>query len=478
MKQKLLFLTLTIFLFVNGYSQAVANQPDDIFQCSNEVFDLTQQTAEILGSQDPQFFTVTYFIAQMQAETNTNAIVNPHQFICIQQQQTIFARVDSMVDDSYAITTFSLMFSNWIDDPINNPGVVEFCDDNGDGIVTMDLTTVLNNTTGYNVTFYVSISLAESGEFPIDNPASYTNNEFFDHVLYARIENPANGCVTITGFEVLFVECTANTVSGTLTYDSGDNDCASGTTPGAYIMVGLTHNNSWHSTFTDANGNYTFTNVPDGDSQVFVVGQGPFTFSASPASYTVTTPGQLTGNNFCLGEPASANDVAVSVVPYENPRPGFPLSYALIIHNLGNTTLSGTATFQFDDTMMTYVGSTPAMTLSGNTLSASYTNLAPLGYQVIMINFVVMTPPTVNQDDVIAVTANVTPLDGDINPANNQCNLESVVVNSWDPNDITCREGDFITEEQADEYLHYVIRFQNEGNADAINIRVEETLDV
>ncbi|PZR03144.1 MAG: hypothetical protein DI539_26655, partial [Flavobacterium psychrophilum] len=49
--------------------------------------------------------------------------------------------------------------------------------------------------------------------------------------------------------------------------------------------------------------------------------------------------------------------------------------------------------------------------------------------------------------------------------------------NSMDPNDITVREGEFITEEQADDYLNYIIRFQNKGTAEALDIRVTSLLD-
>ncbi|MEL6659515.1 MAG: T9SS type A sorting domain-containing protein, partial [Bacteroidota bacterium] len=51
------------------------------------------------------------------------------------------------------------------------------------------------------------------------------------------------------------------------------------------------------------------------------------------------------------------------------------------------------------------------------------------------------------------------------------------VINSYDPNDIRVLEGEEITIEQADDYLHYIIRFQNTGTASAINIRVNNVLD-
>ena len=480
MKQKLLFLVLAVFFSVNGFSQAVANQPSDIIQCNWEVFNLTQQTPEILGDQDPQFFTVTYFASAADAEDNVNPITNPQQFVSDSQQQTIFARVDNLEDDSYDITQFNIQWLNW-DIPITQPEIMQVCDDDDDGMAPVDLTSVidqmLNGAQGLEVTFHEAPSDAEAGTFAIPNPENYISSIPYAYGIFARITDVSTGCFIIMGIEVLIIECTDNIISGTLTYNMEDNDCTSGTSPGAFIMLSLTQDNNVLYTYTDAEGNYTFYNVPDGNSHLTVIGQGPLTFQTSPASYTVIAPGESTGYNFCLVAPAPVNDAGITIVPYGNPRPGFPMTYALMLYNAGNITLNGNATFGFDSTMMTYNSSSPAMTLAGNVLSIPYTNLLPGQIQYVYVNFTVMTPPTVNEGDIMAVVANITPLENDIDVINNQDIYAQVVVNSWDPNDITCREGEFITEEQADGYLHYVIRFQNTGSADAINIRVEDILD-
>ena len=478
MKKKLSFLIVVIFCCINSFAQTQAYPAPNITQCSNEIFDLTQQTPIILGNQDPQFFVVTYFISAADAENNVNPIVNPHQFISNGQQQTIFARVDSLSDDSYDTTQFTISWTSWVDIPVNSPGQVTVCDD-GNGFATFDLTSLIPQITAGDTSLTVTFHLLETevweGLNPIANPSNYVTPTD-QYIMWFRVENE-DGCVNIGEFFFAFVECTDNTVSGTLTFDTENNDCASGTTPAAYVMVALTHNNDVYYAYTDANGHYTITNVPDGESFVHVVGQGPFTYSASPASYTVTAPGDLTGNNFCLEEPEPINDAVIIVTPWQNPRPGFPLTYTMALYNAGNTTLNGTATLQFDDTKLTYVSSTPAMTLSGNTLTIPYSDLDMLTMQHIYVNFTVMTPPTVNQGDVITVVGNITPLVDDALPVNNEYICTRIATNSMDPNDITCREGLYITEDQADEYLHYVIRFQNTGDDEAVNIRIEHTLD-
>ena len=51
------------------------------------------------------------------------------------------------------------------------------------------------------------------------------------------------------------------------------------------------------------------------------------------------------------------------------------------------------------------------------------------------------------------------------------------MVNSFDPNDKSCLDGRFFSPDQAGNYIHYLIRFENEGNADAINIAIEDKID-
>ena len=93
------------------------------------------------------------------------------------------------------------------------------------------------------------------------------------------------------------------------------------------------------------------------------------------------------------------------------------------------------------------------------------------------MKFNVFTPPTVNIGDVLNFTAIITPVAGDFNTNDNVFNLNQTVIGSYDPNDISCLEGDAIALADIDKYLHYVIRFQNSGTASAINIVVKNILD-
>ncbi|RYY33683.1 MAG: hypothetical protein EOP46_15730, partial [Sphingobacteriaceae bacterium] len=91
-----------------------ANQPGNITLCEttqgsgNAIFDLTQQTAAVLGAQDPALHTVTYFTSLNNANTNNIDIPSPESFTGT--NQTIYVRVQKTFDNScFAITTFNLV---------------------------------------------------------------------------------------------------------------------------------------------------------------------------------------------------------------------------------------------------------------------------------------------------------------------------------------------------------------------------------
>jgi hypothetical protein len=60
----------------------------------------------------------------------------------------------------------------------------------------------------------------------------------------------------------------------------------------------------------------------------------------------------------------------------------------------------------------------------------------------------------------------------------NVSNLNQTVVNAFDPNDKTCLEGKIVAPDIVGEYVHYQIRFQNTGTANAQNIVVKDMIDV
>lgn len=355
------------------------------------------------------------------------------------------------------------------------------CDDNVDGVATFDLSSkipeIMQGATGWEITFYETYEDAEAGATNnmIANINSYTNIMTTPQTIYVRVTSIMGNCSEVSSFDLIIDDCNDNVISGMVTYDAQGNDCTAGAVPAAGVLVSYVNANDVFYTYTNSEGEYTFVNVPDGVNYVSVAFSE--TYTASPMSHEVMMPGVADGADFCLSIPDPVNDVAVFINPQTIAQPGFTATYAVMIYNFGSFTANGEVTLQYDNTKLTYSNSAPAMTLAGNTLSISYSDLEPFQYQYIYVHFDVMPGTVVNLGDILTFTADITPLAGDDYPENNTYVLNQAVVNSWDPNDITVHEGETITEEQADGYLHYTIRFQNMGNANAVNVRIETELD-
>ena len=96
---------------------------------------------------------------------------------------------------------------------------------------------------------------------------------------------------------------------------------------------------------------------------------------------------------------------------------------------------------------------------------------------IIYLSFQLNAPPSVNIDDILTYTAKINPIPGDYTEEDNVFFLRQLVIGSYDPNDINVLEGESIFIDEADQFLHYVIRFQNTGTAEAINVIVTNELD-
>jgi uncharacterized repeat protein (TIGR01451 family) len=303
------------------------------------------------------------------------------------------------------------------------------------------------------------------------------NSIIGEQTVYIRVDTPT--CTWILHLQLIVNECSGITVSGHVSFDADGNGCTSNDTPVSGVPVYYTFNNQTGYAYTDSEGNYSFYDVPAGNVNVQISSYYTYNAIATPASHAVLVSDVNIANvDFCLSLPAPINDVAIYLAPLNGAQPGFTASYALVIQNLGNVTASGTVALQYNDTQLDYLQSWPSMTAAPGMLAFEYTNMAPYGYQIIYVDFTVAMPGIVDLGDIISFTSTIA-INGatDAVPANNTHILDQVSVNSWDPNDINVREGGEITEAQADGYLHYTIRFQNEGNANAHNVRIETTLD-
>lgn len=218
-----------------------------------------------------------------------------------------------------------------------------------------------------------------------------------------------------------------------------------------------------------------FTITPEIDNSLFIV---------DPEEFDVAFPQQdsIVYQDICIRPRGVQPDVSIVFIPVEAARPGFETEYKIIYTNNGNTITSGDIRLFYQDNFMEYLLADPIESNSGSgSLIWQYSDLMPFESREILLSFRINSPmdsPPVNGDDVLSYIATITlDSDQDIHPVDNQSPIRQIVVNSFDPNDKTCLEGTKLEPHLVGEFLHYMIRFENTGTADAINIVVRDSLD-
>nr|WP_314495570.1 T9SS type A sorting domain-containing protein [uncultured Chryseobacterium sp.] len=268
-----------------------------------------------------------------------------------------------------------------------------------------------------------------------------------------------------------------NKISGKVRFDEDNNGCSPTDIEASMVMVKTQNAQQSYATFTDDLGAYSL-----------VANQSQFTTSVSSPlpDYTVSPQNQvqnftalgITQNaDFCLLPNSVFKNLEVSVYPLAVARPGFATPYKIVISNKGSQKVSGQIVFNFNHSKMNFVSSTttPDSQSTGN-LYFNYTDLSPFHSKTIEVKFLMHTLPVTNIGDVLVFTATAQ-VPQDTTPADNISVLKQNAVGAYDPNDIQVLEGPQILLSQKDDFLHYVIRFQNTGNYHAQRVRVKNILD-
>lgn len=272
------------------------------------------------------------------------------------------------------------------------------------------------------------------------------------------------------------------TVQGTTKYDGNNNGCDINDINKAFQKFTIAGAGTTGSIIANASGAYSIP-VQVGSHTITPIIENPTYFNISPAVFTATFPTQVSPltQNFCLSANGTHNDLEIVTIPVNQAAPGFNTKYKIIYKNKGTTTQSGTIVLNFNDNVMDYLNSTtsPASQTAG-ALNWNFTNLLPFETKEITVTFKMNTPtqvPPLQGGDILQYTAQINGA-SDETPADNTFVLNQTVVNSFDPNDKTCLEGTTISQAQVGDYVHYLIRFENTGSANAQNIVVKDVIDI
>jgi len=270
-----------------------------------------------------------------------------------------------------------------------------------------------------------------------------------------------------------------NVITGSLLFDN-DGNCDSNGTVISNIKLNINDgaesgsaisSTGLYNFYTQA-GNFTIT--PDFENDHFTI-TPPF----AEVNFTAVDS-IVSTQNFCLTPNGNHPDLDIVIVPF-GARPGFDSNYKIIYRNKGNQTLSGDIMFTYQEDVLDFVSANPANDSSSTgELVWNYTGLAPFQQREIYVTLNLNGPmeiPAVNIDDQLEFNVTINPVSGDDTPLDNAFGLKETVIGSFDPNDITCLDGERVHPEKIGEYLHYNINFENTGTAQATFIVVKNEIN-
>jgi uncharacterized repeat protein (TIGR01451 family) len=294
------------------------------------------------------------------------------------------------------------------------------------------------------------------------------------------IYDTAMNCMSLS-YQVQAIGVNCGGISGNVFADE-NSDCInnSGDFPLSNVMV--IANPGGYQAFTNAMGNYSFNNLPYGSYSVSQQFYNPYISPNALCSGTInaTINGSnpyLSNQNFADTLEATAGADVVVTTYVSTLRPGFPGSIGVYIYNYTGIPANGVVKANLPSGYGALVsGGTSGYTINGDTISWNYLGL---GYGNISYNVNFTVPVSVTLGTVYTVCATATVVGGDVAPLNNTDCTSRTVIGSYDPNDKSVSPEGYGTEGNitlADTELTYMIRFQNTGTAEAINIHVDDTL--
>lgn len=309
-------------------------------------------------------------------------------------------------------------------------------------------------------------------------------NEYDFSVLQQAVNQTGSSNVTINSYCSFVPGGEYYTVEGTSQLDINTDGCDVSNISVPNLNFNITNGSNDGSVISNASGNY-FIPLQEGEHTITPILENPTYFNVSPSVINVDFPSDVSPlvQDSCITPNGVFNDLEVIVIPLQGARPGFDVNYQISYKNKGTTTLSGSLSLQFNDDYMTFLSANPVTNNSSTgILEWGFSDLEPFETGDIEFTMSLNTPTDenfpLNSDDVLEFTVNISSSETDETPEDNAFTLNQIVVNSFDPNDKRCLEGETITPDMVGRFVHYMIRFENTGTANAINVVVKDEIDL
>lgn len=195
------------------------NQLPDLYECDDDydylqLFNLNEQTAIVLGNQNPSQFTVTYYETFLDAENGEFEITNSTNYQAADGQE-IFVRIENNATGCFDVTTFNTIVHR---KPLVDIPQQTICLDN------FPLTVIAGEIVSGDS--YLWSTGANTSEIDITQIGQY----------WVTVTTP-NGCVTTTAFDVIESEQATIEVTETIDFSDPNNVTVTISGIGNYMYV-------------------------------------------------------------------------------------------------------------------------------------------------------------------------------------------------------------------------------------------------
>ncbi|MGE5355093.1 MAG: T9SS type A sorting domain-containing protein [Deltaproteobacteria bacterium] len=262
--------------------------------------------------------------------------------------------------------------------------------------------------------------------------------------------------------------------------DSGGCDSTDVSIPNIKIRVFQNSNNDY--VISDKYGSYRYFLREPGLTILFPEYDNKL-FKIEPDTVIINYPSDSLNlvHDFCVTPVKKFNDLEITIIPLTQARPGFEAAYEIIYKNKGTSITSDKIEFYYYDNLVTFIkADPPADSIYKNTIRWQYNDLMPFDQRKIVVKFKLNKPtdnPPLNGGELLTYAAKIYPVEEYNLQVDNSFRLNQIVVNSLDPNDKTCLDGNEFDIQNVGDYVNYLIRFENKGTAEAVNIKVVDVID-
>ncbi|MEI6488882.1 MAG: two-component regulator propeller domain-containing protein [Bacteroidota bacterium] len=270
-------------------------------------------------------------------------------------------------------------------------------------------------------------------------------------------------------------------ISGNVYYDRNNNNVKDATEPNLpnqLISIGT----STFNAITDASGNYKCAILNAGSYTAKLAHNNPYLLSTSPDSINFTinnTTTNLNNRNFGIHLQPNVNDIAVDYTSINLLRPGFSYTCNLTAVNQGSLRADNmTLKLTYDNNLILDSTSFAYQISQGDSIVWHIDSLHLFEQKSIKVYFHLPVNTGLIGTTLTSV-ASLRYATADVNMSNNTFYLNELVRGSFDPNDKSVApEGSGTTGDipSSTPDLTYTIRFQNTGNAEAINVLLKDTI--